>query len=280
MMKLGLASVALALVSASCGGTTASSSGSAQQITAATPGTFGLTVWVQVPSASGTAGAEYEVETAFTPAGACASTTVDGCYVTLCEATATGTRPDLGEVNITGAAIAAGKLTPQSDGVYAPISVYGKLPWDASGGPITFAWDNLAGDSSYGGSIAIPAPPYLALADGSALAGATTVSRTGDLQVSWSTDTPAAASDALSIDLSAGGTQVNCVFNAQAGNGTITSAALAKLPMGTGSYNVHSRSSTSQEIMDSSGHQWNLDFNLDVVARTSTGLANGTVTFE
>jgi hypothetical protein len=69
-----------------------------------------------------------------------------------------------------------------------------------------------------------------------------------------------------------------CIFAASAGTGVIPASALALVPAGAGSYNVHSPEGTTKKSVG--GSQWSFGLNVDAQARTSTGLAKGAVTFD
>jgi hypothetical protein len=69
-----------------------------------------------------------------------------------------------------------------------------------------------------------------------------------------------------------------CIFDATAGMGVVPAAALALVPAGVGSYNVHSKEAATDKSVG--GSQWTFGFNVDAQARTSSGLAKGTVTFD
>ena len=60
--------------------------------------------------------------------------------------------------------------------------------------------------------------------------------------------------------------------------GVVPASALAVVPAGAGSYNVHSKEGTTDKNVG--GSHWSFGFNVDAQARTSSGLAKGTVTFE
>jgi hypothetical protein len=171
-------------------------------------------------------------------------------------------------------------LEPGSDGAYGSDTVKGQLAWTAGGTQVTFEWTHLPGDpSSAGGSISLDTPPYIALTQGSAFAiPPTTLARDQDLTVAWTSDTAPTSADQVAVDLDMGSVQLVCIFAASAGMGVIPASALALVPAGPGSYNVHSKEAATNKSVD--GSQWSFGFNVDAQARTSSGLAKGTVTFE
>jgi hypothetical protein len=229
-------------------------------------------------------GASYYRKVTFTQT-TCTSTKVGACSVNPCAFPSmpeggTESVPDAGSVSIDGAQMTPLTLEPQADGVYAPISVGGQLGWTTGGSAVTFRWAHLPGNASEaGGSITLSTPPYIALAAGSAFADPTpTVTRSHDLTVSWTSDSPPTTEDQVAVDLNVGSTQVVCIFGVSAGTGVVPAAALGLLGAGPGTFNVHSKQNKTLKGVD--GTQWTLGFNVDAEARTSYGLAIGSVTLQ
>jgi hypothetical protein len=145
---------------------------------------------------------------------------------------------------------------------------------------VTFQWAHLPGDpSSAGGSATLGTPPYIALTQGSAFAiPPTTLARDQDLSVEWTSDTTPTSADQVAVDLQSGSVQIVCIFAVSAGMGVIPASALALVPAGAGSYNVHSKEGATNKSI--SGSHWSFGFNVDAQARASSGLAKGAVTFD
>jgi len=258
-------------------------------------GTGSLTVMSDRPAA-GASSYSYKRSVTFTPAGpaACAITNVGACQVDPCyvtKASQAGTLPSAGEVSILGAEMAALALDPTANGSYASVNVDGELPWETGGETVTFGWAHLPGDAAQaGGQVRMATPPYIALSAGSPFAATTsTLSRAADLTLSWTSDSPPAALDQVLVDLSSangGGafpalaTRLVCQFKASAGQGIVPAAALQSLGAGKGTFDVHSKEYLSETLDDANGAQWDMQFNVDAHARTDSGLATGSVTFE
>jgi hypothetical protein len=270
-----------------CGGRTAISMDSTDQAAA---GSAEFYVQSNVPAMGSATGASYERSVTFTAVGqnACtvtsSATTVGPCSVDPCVAPpppdgGTETLLNGGAVTIDGARMPPLTLEPASDGAYASDTVKGQLAWTAGGAQVTFQWAHVPGDpSSAGGSVALDTPPYIALTPGSAFAiPPTTLARDQDLTVAWASDTTPASADQVAVDLDSGSVELVCIFAASAGMGVIPASALALVPAGAGSYNVHSKEAATNKSIG--GSQWSFGFNVDAQARTSSGLAKGAVTF-
>jgi hypothetical protein len=173
-------------------------------------------------------------------------------------------------------------MNPQADGTYATEGVTGRIPWSDGGEMVVFQWSHVPGDvNGPGDEISMATPSYVTLSAGAAFAKQPAViARTQDLTISWSMDTPAQATDDVSVDLYSGSTQVYCIFGTGAGTGVVPSATLQALPAGGGTYEVHSKRSASKTVTAPNGTQWKLSFNVDARARTPNGMASGSVTFQ
>lgn len=271
-----------------CGGATTSLGSAPTDETAA--GSAEFYVQSNIPTTGSATGASYARSVTFTAAGqnGCAvgsSTIAAGpCSLNPCLAPppdgGTETLLNGGAVTIDGAQMPPLTLEPASDGAYPSDTVKGQLAWTAGGAQVTFQWAHLPGDpSSAGGSATLDTPPYIALTQGSAFAIApATLARDQDLTVEWTSDTAPTSADQVAVDLQTGSVQLVCIFAVSAGRGVIPASALAFVPAGAGSYNVHSKEGTTNKAV--SGSQWSFGFNVDAQARTSTGLAKGAVTFD
>jgi hypothetical protein len=264
---------------------------------AAGAGSAELTVQSNVRTAGSAIGASYERSVTFTAVGQTGCLTlstsmsagpcsVNPCLgssaVTSASTTDGGTEalPNAGAVTIDGAQMQPLTLEPGVDGAYPSDTVKGQLAWTAGGAQVSFQWAEVPGDrSSAGGSATLETPPYIALTPGSAFAvPPTTLPRGQDLTVEWISDTTPAPADKVAVDLESGSVQLVCIFAASAGMGVIPPSALALVPAGAGSYNVHSKEGATTKNVE--GSQWSFGFNVDAQARTSSGLAKGAVTFE
>jgi hypothetical protein len=256
-----------------CGGeTTSTSSG----------GTGELYVHSFVPTAGSSVGASFDRRVTFTdspcatPSVAVGPCTLNGCYQA--GTTAESSSPNGGAITIDGAEMPPLTLVPQADG-YAPSVVGGQRAWTSGGETVRFAWASLPGDDGGGGAVTLATPPYVALAEGSAFASSTpSLSRSVDLTIAWTSDSPPVAADQLAVDLASGSSQLVCIFDASAGNGVIPAAALQLVPAGAGTYDVHSKEGATKKSV--AGTAWTLGFNVDAQARASDGLAKGATTFE
>jgi hypothetical protein len=254
-------------------------------VTAATGGgSADFNVTSSVPIAGSTVGSSYTRNASFTRTactyttiGAC---TVDPCYASSSSGTATDPAANAGQVSIGGAQMASLSLNPQGDGTYSQETIDGAVPWSTGAETVTVQWAHAPGNTTAGGgTMTLGTPPYIALAPGSAFADATaTLARTQDLTVSWTSDTSPTALDTVSVSLISGSTLVYCGFSVSAGSGVVSAAALPYLGTGAASSGVHSKEYTSQTVTGADGAQWTLGFNVDATARTSYGLAQGSVT--
>ncbi len=278
----------VALVPAGCGGATTASPASTEVTNA---GSAEFYVQSNVPAPGCPTGASFSRSVTFTRAGegGCAvtshATSVGPCSLNPCVAppppdSGTPTLVNAGAITIDGAQMPSLTLTPCGDGVYASDVINEQLPWTVGGASVTFQWAHVPGDpTSPGGSATLATPPYIALAPGSAFATRpTTVARDADITVAWTSDTPPTAADQVAVDLDVGSSQLVCIFAASAGTGVIPAAAVALVPAGAGSYNVHSKQGSATKAVGGTG--WQFGFNVDAQARTNYGLAKGSVTFE
>ncbi len=282
-----LASCLLAFCT-SCGGTTGTDPGPAQNAAGSPggPGSGSFSVTSDQPTPGNMAGASFSLGVSFTTHPACTTTKIGACTVNPCYQSAPSgngsvAAPDAGEVTLVGTGMASLALGPQQDGNYASQSVVGELPWQSGGSSITFQWATFPGDAAGpGDSITVATPPYISLVAGSAFAVATsTLARAQDLTVSWTSDTPPADGDEVVVDLNSDTVQMYCVFSVGAGQGVVPAAALGPLVAGDGTYNVSSKTYASETINEGDG-AWSLGFNVNAFARSSYGLAKGSVTIQ
>ncbi len=271
----------LACLGAACGGRDAADAPSSG-------GSGELYVHSYVPTAGSTTGASYDRTVTFTQPPCATPTIMMGpCSLTGCftpsspdaGTTPTPSPPNAGTITIDGAQMPALSLEPQPGG-YTPNVVDGQLPWTTGGESVTFQWTSLPGNAAAaGGSITLATPPYIALTTDSAFAvPTTTLARSQDLTVSWTSDTAPSTADQVAVDVNSGTTQLVCIFSVSAGTGVIPTAALQLVEAGAGSFNVHSKQGKTLKGVD--GTPWVLGFNVDAQARTSYGLARGPVTLE
>ena len=271
--------IALSVAAAACGGQTSGPAG-------ASGGTGELTLVTSVPVSGSAAGASYEVRASFTSAArACATTAVGACVIDPCfaqERTTGAAMPNAGSIVVGGADMTAVALEPGSDGSYSSSAVTDLLPWKTGGETVMFQLQNVPGDTSAAADRVTQAtPPYVALSPASALATKTdTVARDQDLVLAWTTDSAATADDVVVAELASAGTQAVCTFSAAAGNGVVPAQALARLGTGDASYEIHSKTASTKELTDAHGALWKLSFDVETRARTSYGVAAGSVTLE
>lgn len=283
--------VVFSLLTASCGGTsalaTAPDSGSTSSSTSES-GSGSFTAYSEAPAGGAAPGAWYNFGVSFSVApppctktkiGAC---TVDPCYSYLPQSSPSDPLPNAGTVGLSGAEIATLSMKPQADGTYATEVVNGRIPWSDGGEMVVFQWSHVPGDvGGPGDQLGMATPPYISLpADAPFAKQPTVISRTQDLTISWSADTPAQPTDDVSVDLYSGSTQVYCIFGVSAGTGVVPAATLQALGAGDGTYEVHSKQSASKTVTGSDGKQWKLSFNVDARARMPSGMASGPVTFQ
>jgi hypothetical protein len=286
--------VVFSFLVASCGGTTAglatsdSGSGAGPDSVSSGSGSGEFTAYSEVPAGTATAGASYNFEVAFSPtpppcskttAGAC---TVNPCYLFAPQSSPADPLPNAGPVTLSGAQITTLSMTPQADGTYTTESVTGQVAWLTGGETLVFLWSHVPGDlNGTSDQIDMSAPSYVSLSADVAFAnGPAVIPRTEDLAVSWSADMQAQATDEVSVSLNSGSTQVYCIFGASTGTGVVPAAILQALGAGNGTYEVHSKQSANKTVTGSDGMQWKFSFNVDARARTSSGTASGSVTFQ
>jgi hypothetical protein len=270
-----------------CGGTSIVNPG--PELSSTIAGKVGFTVSADRPVEKSNQGASYTREVSVTPVaqGVCTSTNVGSCSINPCYSPASPASspssplPDVGRASIFGAQMTAMSMMPERDGTYNPAVLEG-VPWTTSGETVSFQWANFPGLASVpGDTITLASPPYVALVSSSAFFAAnTTVTRSSDLTVAWSSDSVPAAIDELAVDVTSGSTQLVCTFSVSAGQGVIPSAALQNLGAGVGTYNVHAKEYTSRSLSAPDGSAWDFDFNVDATARAPYGLAKGSVTLQ
>jgi hypothetical protein len=238
-----------------------------------------------VPAAGSTSGGSFTVAAEFLRPGAtsCATSTIGACTINPCLSpppAVTGSDvTDAGQVTVVTSTTTAA-IEPETDGDYAT-QTFDVAPWMAGGESITVAWAHFPGSTTQtGGTFVAGTPPYVTLSPGSPFADPTsTLDRTADLTFSWTSDTAPASTDLLGVYFDSGSTQVGCNFDASAGTGVVPAAALQTLGAGAGSFDIHSKRVTSENLTAGDGSTWSFGFNVDAYARTSYGVATGKVTF-
>lgn len=279
---LVLAMAELAALSAGCGAETANDVAT----TSASSGTASFTVVSNRPLAGSSSGESFQLGVSLTsPALECDRTVIGACTVNPCAqsvAPAGSTLPSAGKVGLTAPGMMPFAVSPQSDGIYPWQSVIGQVPWTTSGESVTLQWAHFPGDDAVAGDrITLTTPPYVALTAGSAFEGSvSTLARSSDLTITWTTESAPAATDQLLVDVNVASTQVYCVFAAGAGTGVVPASVLGNLPTGPGSYSVHSKQYASETRSGAGGASWSFSFNIDATARTRTGLATGNLTIQ
>jgi hypothetical protein len=275
--------IVLVTLAAACGGTTDLAGSNASSSSA---GSAEFWVKSSVPAVGSTVGASFVVSALFLQPGAtsCATTTIGACTINPCftpTSSMTGSEvTNAGGVRVTTAA-GSDAIEPGSDGNYASQTFAG-VPWTTGGDAITVAWARFPGSTNAaGGMVVLPTPAYVTLSAASPFFGPTsTLSRTADLTFSWTSDSPPSSVERVGVYLVSGGTQVGCNFATSAGSGVVPAAALKTLPAGAGTFNVHSKRTTVEHLAAEDGTTWVFGFNVDALARTSEGVASGTVTFQ
>ncbi len=266
----------------SCGGST----GTVPATSEKGSGSANFTVTSSQPAPRNSAEASFYVTVSFTPPSSCTSTVLGACTVNPCSTSSgngASALPSAGQVTFVGTAAAPLALEPQLDGNYAGESVVGQVPWQTVGDAVTFQWAHFPGDAAAAGDeVTLATPPYIALAAGSAFADATTtVVRAQDLTISWTSDAPPAATDEVVLDVKSGAMGVYCIFNAGVGEGVMPTAILEALDAGGGTYSVISKEHAYEDINARDGDgAWVMNFNVNALARTSYGLASGSVTIQ
>jgi hypothetical protein len=248
-------------------------------------GSAGFWIKSSVPAAGNASGPSFTLDAEFLRPGAasCATSTIGACTINPCLSpppSVTGSDvTNAGQVTV-ATSTTTQAIEPQSDGDYAT-QTFDAAPWMAGGESITLAWAHFPGSTTRpGGSFVAETPPYVTLSPGSPFADATsTLDRTADLTFSWTSDTAPASTDLVGVYLDSGSTQVGCNFDASAGTGVVPAAALQALGAGAGSFDIHSKRSTSENMTAADGSIWSFGFNVDACARTSYGVATGKVTF-
>jgi hypothetical protein len=248
-------------------------------------GSAGFWIKSSVPAAGNMTGASFTLDAEFLRPGAasCATSTIGACTINPCLSpppSVTGSDvTNAGQVTIVTSTTTEA-IEPESDGDYAT-QTFDAAPWMAGGESITVAWAHFPGSTTQaGGTVVAETPPYVTLSPGSPFADPTgTLDRTADLTFSWTSDTAPASTDLLGVYFDSGSTQVGCNFDASAGTGVVPAAALQTLGAGAGSFDIHSKRSTSETLAAGDGSTWSFGFNVDASARTSYGVAAGKVVF-
>ncbi len=243
--------------------------------------------WIKssVPAAGSTTGASFTIDAQFLRPGAtsCATSAIGACTINPCltpPPSVTGSDvTDAGRVTLMTARV-TDAIMPESQGDYAT-GKFDAVPWMTGGDSITLEWAHFPGSTTEaGGTLTAETPPYVTLSSGSPFADPTsTLDRTADLVFSWVSDTAPTSTDDLGVYFDSGSTQVGCNFDASAGTGVVPAAALEALGAGAGSFDIHSKRYTSENLTAADGSTWNFGVNVDAAARTGYGVASGKVTF-
>lgn len=265
-------------LAAACGGKTTDGPNSR--------GSAGFWIKSTAPATGSTTPASFSLEALFIPPGetSCATTTIGACKVNPCFTPASSAAgrdvTNAGQITVVTLAT-TDAIEPRSDGTYSKQTFDG-APWMRGGDSITLAWAHFPGSTTQaGGTLAVETPAYVTLSAGSPFAGPTsTLARTGDLTLAWTSDTTPTSADDVGVYLVSGSTQVGCNFDASSGTGVVPAAALQSLGAGAGTFDIHSKHVTSKNIAGADGSTWVFGFNVDALARTSYGLASGSVTFQ
>jgi hypothetical protein len=247
-------------------------------------GSAGFWIKSSVPAAGNTSGEWFTLDAEFLRPGAtsCATSTIGACTINPCLSPPPSVMgsdvTNAGQVTVVTSTTTAA-LEPESNGDY-PTQTFDVAPWMAGGESITIAWAHFPGATNQaGGTFVAETPPYVTLSPGSPFADPTsTLDRTADLTFSWTSDTAPASTDMLGVYFGSGSTQVGCNFDASAGTGVVPAAALRALGAGAGSFDIHSKRGTGEDLTAADGSTWSFRFNVDAYARTSYGVAKGKVT--
>jgi hypothetical protein len=275
-----------AIFTTACGSQTVGDSGN--NVDTDAPASATLTVTSQRPVENSSTGASYTLSVSFTETPTrCTNTTIGACTVNPCYRSTTPTDPNVplpsaGTVTLMPASGTPFTVQPQNDGLYASETAVGELPWTTGGQSVTWTWTHFPGNASQpGDQITLSTPPYIALTKDSAFNEViATLVRTNDLTVSWTNDSPPSANDDVNVGVNAATTQVYCTFPASAGTGVVPAAALQMLQPGEGSYGIHSKQYASESMTAADLVPWSLSVNIDAAARSSYGLATGSLIIE
>ena len=219
--RLLLASCVLA---AACGGTT---SAAPPESTVNGPGSGNITVTSDRPTVDSTTGASFSLNVSFATPSSCTTTKVGACTINPCSGSSKSgngsvAAPSAGKATFAGTGGTL-DLAPQSDGNYGSERVTGQVPWQTGGSAVTFTWAHFPGNAAQpGDNYTLTSPTYIALAAGSAFAETTsTVVRTRDLTVSWTSDSAPGKLEQVAVDVNSSSVGVYCIFSAAAGEGVM-----------------------------------------------------------
>ena len=192
-----------------------------------------------------------------------------------------GPAPNPGEIDIMAPGFSA-DLFAACDGTYGVVQ---SAQAPAAGDAIAFSWSRPTGNP-YGFPVAesgLPAPHFVALASADSLAASSpTLPRSSDIAVDWTSDGTPLALEQVLVELTQGDATLTCGFASSAGSGVIPADALLVMQEGAANYAVYAEHAHSQTSPpgDTPGLGWTVQFLIDAVATTPTGLAKGTLTLQ
>jgi hypothetical protein len=184
--------------------------------------------------------------------------------------------PNPGAVTVTGPTLAV-TATPACDGTYAPVP---STQTFAAGDLLTFGWSppKTDPDTFPTGLPQVPAPHLITLGAGQAFAPASpTVPRANDVAVTWTVSGTPMALEQVIVLVTQGKATVTCAFAASTGSGVIPADALLNLDAGAASYGVFSEHA---DALESTQTSWDVQFAVEAMATTPTGIAKGTMALE
>jgi len=190
-----------------------------------------------------------------------------------------GPAPNPGSISVTASGF-SGSLYPACDGTYASLTSQ-QAP--VAGSLASVAWNVPAGNPWQfpTSTPSVPTPHFLAIAAGDALSTSSpSVPRGQDLTLAWTVGgTPEELEQAILV-FTQGNNTVSCTFPSSAHSGSIPAEALLQLGAGAASYSFFSQTLQQTSEPGTSFGGWEVDFAVQAVATTPTGLATGAITLE
>ncbi len=185
-----------------------------------------------------------------------------------------GPAPNPGVITVTSGDVSATAL-PACDGIYQDGTASGAI---AGGSALSIDWTRPAGNpytfpDAYS---ELTAPHAITLTEASVFGTtAPVLARTGDVQLTWTTDGTPLDLEQVVVELVQGENSVTCSYPTSAGAGTIPADALLELAPGATTYGVY-----AQHQYEDDGDSWEVTLRARAAANTASGLAKGPLTLQ
>ncbi len=185
-----------------------------------------------------------------------------------------GPAPNPGVITVTSGSVSA-RAQPACDGTYQDAAASGAI---ASGSTLSIDWTRPSGNPfTFPDAYSELTAPHPITLTGASVFGTTApeLARTGDVQLTWTTDGTPLDLEQVVVELVQGEDSVTCSYPISAGAGTIPADALLELAPGATTYGIY-----AQHQYEDDGDSWEITLRARAAASTASGLAKGPLTLQ